>query len=164
MISSRLAARVVREGYAGWRRQPAKCVGVETRSSERIGNAEALTDSANGPALERGVPGNWSLRSIPCVHPNIVIAASVMQETPFRTKVAFKIAALHAERRRAAANFRSNFAREARRPRRASCAIRNASSIVSASVMSSGSTGLVTTNPPSSAVVRVRTSLPSETV
>jgi len=30
--------------------------------------------------------------------------------------------------------------------------------------MSSGSTGLVTTNPPSSAVVRVRRSLPSDTV
>lgn len=71
---------------------------------------------------------------------------------------------VHAERRREAAISRSSFARDARSARRASCAIRNASSIVSASVMRSGATGLVTTNPPSSAFVRVSTSLPSETV
>ena len=62
------------------------------------------------------------------------------------------------------ANFRISFARDARSERVASWAIRNASSMVSASVMSSGSSGLVTTKPPSSAGVSVSTSLPSEAV
>jgi hypothetical protein len=78
--------------------------------------------------------------------------------------MALELTAVHAERRRDDANFRSSFAREAWSARRASCAMRKASSIVSASVTSSGSIGLVTTNPPSSATVRVKTSLPSETV
>jgi hypothetical protein len=79
-------------------------------------------------------------------------------------QMALEFPPLHAERRREVASFQSSLVLEARSARRASCAIRNASSIVSASVTSSGSTGLVTTNPPSSAVVSLRTSLPSETV
>lgn len=75
-----------------------------------------------------------------------------------------ELAAFHAERLRDAAIWRRSFARDVRSARSASCAMRNASSIVSASVISSGSTGLVTMYPPSAAVVSVRTSLPSETV
>src|SRR5216117_3244130 len=54
--------------------------------------------------------------------------------------------------------------RETRKARSASLAMRNDSSTLSASVTSSGSSGLVTTNPPSSAGVSVSTSFPSETV
>jgi len=51
-----------------------------------------------------------------------------------------------------------------RRDLRASRAFSNASETVSASVINSGSSGEVTTNPPSSASVRLRTSFPSLTV
>ena len=90
-------------------------------------------------------------------------ASAVVKETAVILQMALELAPFHAERRRDA-SLRSNLTREARSARSASCAMRNASSIVSASVISSGSNGLVTTKPPSSAGVSVSTSLPSEAV
>src|SRR5437870_1204790 len=87
----------------------------------------------------------------------------VMQEAAVLAQMTLERLAGQAERL-VADSFRSSFAREARRARSASLAMRNASSTLSASVTSSGSSGLVTTNPPSSAGVSVSTSFPSETV
>ena len=126
-------------------------------------DAEALTDSPNGPALERRVSRDGRLRAIRWIHPDIVMATVVVEKATVSAEMAFKLASAHAERRDEA-SFRSSLVREARSARRASCAMRNASSIVSASVINSGSSGLVTTKPPSSAAVRVRTSFPFETV
>jgi hypothetical protein len=92
-----------------------------------------------------------------------VISAVMMEEATVFAQVALERAPIHANRR-AVASFRNSFARDARSARRASVAMRKASSMVSASVMSSGSKGLVTMNPPSSAGVSVRTNLPSDAV
>jgi len=92
------------------------------------------------------------------------MAAVVMKNATVPAEVALELAPAHAERRLEPANRRNSLPREARSARTASCAIRNASSMVSASVISSGSNGLVTTKPPSAARFRVSTSLPSDTV
>ncbi len=87
----------------------------------------------------------------------------VMQEAAVLAQMTLERPAVQAERL-VADSFRSSLAREVRRARSASLAMRNDSSTLSASVTSSGSSGLVTTNPPSSAGVSVSTSFPSETV
>src|SRR6266566_5912900 len=115
------------------------------------------------PRFSVRVPWYRRLGPVRRVHPDVVAAAVVVQETAVGTQMPLELAPVHAERR-VVASLRSSFTREARKARTASRAMRKASSIVSPSVTSSGSRGLVTTNPPSSAGVNVRTSLPSETV
>ncbi len=144
--------------------QRALAVGVRRTDQNGVGNAEALTNSADRSSLKRGMPRNRGLRSVARIHPDVVTATLVVEEAAMFAQMTLEFPPLYAERRREAASCRSSFAREVRSARTASCAIRNASSIVSASVTRSGSTGLVTTNPPSSAVVSVSTILPSETV
>lgn len=125
---------------------------------------QALADSPNRSALQRLVSRNWRLRALRRIDPDVVAAAVVVEESAVCAQVALEIAAVHAERRRDEASRRKSLTREARSARNASVAIRNASSIDSASVTSSGSSGLVTTNPPSAAGVSVRTSLPFDAV
>ncbi len=149
--------------------------------SGRCAGPGASNPDSDGCQRGLGMPRRWQIPrivprlSVECrgtgacdpffgLHPDVVLATGVVREAPMFAKVALEFTALHARRRREAASSRSSFVLEARSARRASCAIRNASSIVSASVTSSGSTGLVTMNPPSSADVSVRTSVPSLTV
>src|SRR3989442_14059280 len=132
-------------------------------SSEGQWDAEPLTDATHGAALQRGVPWYRRLGPVRRVHPDVVAAAVVVQETAVGAQMPLEVAPVHAERR-VVASLRSSLARDACKARSASRAMRKASSIVSASVTSSGSRGLVTTKPPSLAGVSVRTSLPSEIV
>lgn len=110
------------------------------------------------------MPRDGRLCPVRWVDPDVMTAAVVVQEAPVLSQMPLELPAAHAERRRVDESFRRSLMRDVRRARDASCAIRNASSMDSASVTSSGSIGLVTTKPPSSAVVRVSTSLPSDTV
>jgi hypothetical protein len=135
------------------------CIGLE-----RNGDTESLADRADCATLQDGMSRHGDVRAVGRVHPDVVLASGMMEKAAGRAQVALESAPLHADRRVEAASLRNSLEREARSARRASFAIRKASCTESASVTRSGSSGLVTTNPPSSAGVRVKTRRPSETV
>jgi hypothetical protein len=134
------------------------------RMSEWNGDTESLADRTDRSTLQNGMPWHRCLRPVRRVDPDVVFSTGMMEEAARRSQMALEGAPLHAGRRVEAASLRNSFAREARSARSASFAIRKASCTDSASVTSSGSSGLVTTNPPSSAGVRIKTRRPSDTV
>ena len=134
------------------------------RMSEWNGDTESLANRTDRSTLQNGMPWHRCLRAVRRVDPDVVFSTGMMEEAAGRSQKAPEGAPLHADRRVEAASLRNSFAREVRRARSASFAIRKASCTDSASVTSSGSSGLVTTNPPSSAGVRIKTRRPSDTV
>ena len=99
------------------------------------------------------------------IDPNVMFPAVMVENTAVFAQVSFEVAPIHGIRQPDIRDsFLNSLTRDCRNARRASRALANASETVSASVMSSGSSGEVTTYPPSSASVSCSTNFPSLTV
>ena len=119
--------------------------GSGTRSLLRPGRgwySKQAADAPGGSALDGCVPWNRRVGLRPGIDPDIVPGSMMIQETAVETKVLFQRPSIHAF---TPASFLINLRRDAARAARASRAFSNASSTVSASVMSCGSSGEVTT-------------------
>src|SRR4051812_4886601 len=138
-----------------------------TSHPRRQRHAELPADGADRPALQVFVAGDGRLRERPIVNPDVMPTAVVVEAAVVEAKVLLEQTPAHVRARLfvpASTVCRNSFARDCFSDLRASRAISNASSTVSASVMSCGSNGDVTMYPPSSAASSVSTSFPSLTV